>query len=292
MIVRLYRFKTGESDMARLASKRGELGNDYDAATRILPDAVHPAVSTTPPIDMTHPIDRFSIPFPIRCIALGFAMLSVTCGPSRGQTTASADVEPADQTETGFVKLFDGKTLDGWNGDDHWFRVQDAMIVAGSLNEPIPHNQFLCTDQTYGDFELRLEIKLVGQGRNAGVQFRSRRIDDSTEVSGYQADAGRAWNKPVWGGLYDESRRRKMLVLPPPELTTPIVDPDGFNAMTIRAIGNDITIAIGDVVTARYTERDPNIDPRGIIGLQIHSGPPSEAHYRNIRIKTLGAAVN
>jgi len=88
------------------------------------------------------------------------------------------------------ISLFDGKTLAGWEGDLNWFRVENGAIVGGSLEKEIPHNMFLCTTNEYGDFELKLEIKLLGPGDNSGIQFRSRRIPGSTEVSGYQADAG------------------------------------------------------------------------------------------------------
>ncbi len=58
----------------------------------------------------------------------------------------------------------------------------------------MPRNEFLCTKKTYGNFELRLEAKLVGKGDNAGIQFRTRRIPNHHEVSGYQADMGMLGN--------------------------------------------------------------------------------------------------
>jgi hypothetical protein len=197
----------------------------------------------------------------------------------------SAAQEP--NAEAGFRSLFDGKTLAGWEGDDHWFRVEGGTIVAGSLKETIPHNYFLCTEKAYGDFELRLEIRLIGEGQNAGVQFRSRRVPQSTEVSGYQADAGIAWNVPVWGGIYDESRRNKMLVMPNAEKIGTVVCKDDWNQMRVIAVGPKIQVFINDVLSSDYTEADDKIDRTGIIGLQIHSGPATEASYRNVRIKEL-----
>ncbi len=94
--------------------------------------------------------------------------------------------------ESGFTPLFDGKSLQGWEGDANWFRVDDGAIVAGSASETIPNNFFLATTEQYEDFELRLEAKLVGAGQNAGVQFRTQRIPNHHEVSGYQADMGTA----------------------------------------------------------------------------------------------------
>ncbi|MDP6444854.1 MAG: DUF1080 domain-containing protein, partial [Pirellulaceae bacterium] len=114
--------------------------------------------------------------------------------------------------ESGFQPLFDGKTLKGWEGKKAVFRVEKGAIVAGNLKQRIPNNEFLCTTKTYGDFELRLQAKLVGDGKNAGVQIRSKRIPNHHEVIGYQSDIGMMGEKNIWGSLYDESRRRKFLV--------------------------------------------------------------------------------
>ena len=107
-----------------------------------------------------------------------------------------------------FESLFDGETLRGWEGNLKMFRIQDGAIVAGTLEQPIANNEFLCTKQSFGDFELRLKVKAIGEGVNAGIQFRTRRIPNHHEVIGYQADVGGMW----WGKLYDESRRRKIQV--------------------------------------------------------------------------------
>src|SRR4051812_6201006 len=109
--------------------------------------------------------------------------------------------------------LFDGKTLNGWEGDTKkTWRIEDGAIVGGSLDEVVPRNEFLCTTKTYGDFELKVRFKLLGDPKaaNAGVQIRTKRIPNHHEVSGYQADAGQGY----WGALYDESRRNKVLAGP------------------------------------------------------------------------------
>ncbi|WP_235934765.1 DUF5722 domain-containing protein [Candidatus Laterigemmans baculatus] len=186
-----------------------------------------------------------------------------------------------------FKPLFDGSSLSGWNGDPAWFRVEEQAIVAGSLEKPIPHNVFLCTDESFEDFELRLEVKLVGPGENAGVQFRTERIAGSHEVSGYQADMGSAGGRPVWGSLYDESRRRKMLVEADPEVVRDILRKDDWNRLRIRCEGPRIQIWLNDRQTVDYREADEAIARRGVIALQIHGGPPAEASYRNIRLKEL-----
>lgn len=205
---------------------------------------------------------------------------------------ATAAMAESPQTNPKVISLFDGKTLDGFEGNEAYFRVQDGCIVAGTLDQKIPHNEFLCTKKTFGDFELTFEAKLVAPpagkgGDNAGVQFRSRRVPDSTEVSGYQADIGNAWDRSVWGALYDESRRRKMLAEPDAELGKQIVRQGNWNRMKVRCEGKQIRIYVNGTLTVDYTEKDPDIENSGVIGLQIHSGPPSEAWYRNLTILPL-----
>ncbi len=186
--------------------------------------------------------------------------------------------------EDGFVKLFDGRTLEGWEGNLNVFRVQDGAIVAGSLEKPIPHNEFLCTKKQYGDFELRLQAKLVGAGDNAGIQFRSRRIPNHHEVIGYQCDMGSAFGRKIWGALYDESRRRKVLAEGDQQQVLATLKADDWNEFVIRCQGNHIQIWLNGQQTVDYTETD-DVARSGIIGLQVHGGKPAEAWYRHIRIR-------
>lgn len=185
------------------------------------------------------------------------------------------------------LPLFDGRSLVGWEGNAYWFRVENGAIVAGRLTEKIPHNEFLCTTQNYDNFDLRYEAKLIGEGKNAGVQFRSKRVPNSSEVSGYQADIGHAFKRPVWGSLYDESRRRKMLAEPDADVARKAVREGKWNRIRVLCEGNRIQIFVNDVQTVDYTESENGIPGFGVIGLQIHSGLPSEAWYRNIRIRQL-----
>src|SRR5947208_14218608 len=108
------------------------------------------------------------------------------------------------------VPLSDGKTFKGWEGEtEKTWRIVDGAFVGGSLTEKVPHNEFLATEKSYANFELRVKFKLLGsEGMvNGGVQFRSVRIPNHFEMIGYQADMGDKY----WGSLYDESRRRKVL---------------------------------------------------------------------------------
>jgi hypothetical protein len=199
-------------------------------------------------------------------------------------TTACLFAGEADE-QTGFIPLFDGKTFDGWEGNLEMFRIEDGAIVGGRLNDRVPHNEFLCTKRRFEDFELRLKFKLKGpKGVNAGIQIRSERIPDHHEMIGYQADLGNGW----WGCIYDESRRRRVLAGPPKEQRGKNIRPNDWNDYVIRCEGKRIRLWINGEQTADYTETDESIAQDGLIGLQIHGGPPSEAWYKDLRIKQLG----
>ncbi|PQO43301.1 DUF1080 domain-containing protein [Blastopirellula marina] len=185
------------------------------------------------------------------------------------------------------VSLFDGKTLSGWEGKEEWFRVEKGAIVAGSLEKAIPNNEFLCTKEEYGDFELTLEAKLVGKGTNAGVQFRSQRIPNHHEMIGYQCDIGSSPNRSIWGSLYDESRRKVFMAEGPADEVAKSVKSGEWNRLKVRCQGPRIQIWLNDLQTVDYTEKDDAIPQTGIIGLQIHAGPEAEASYRNLQLKKL-----
>lgn len=183
--------------------------------------------------------------------------------------------------------LFDGKTFAGWEGDTKkTWRIEDGTIVGGSLDQVVPRNEFLCTTARYGDFELRLKFKLLGDRKhaNAGVQIRTKRIPNHHEVSGYQADVGQNY----WGALYDEARRNRVLAQPERQLLDKIVKHDDWNDYVIRCEGPRIRLWLNGTLTVDYTEPDAKIDRSGIIGLQIHGGAKAKVYYKDIRIEELG----
>lgn len=214
----------------------------------------------------------------------------------------------AAEEEEGFIPLFNGKTLEGWEGNFDIWSAQDGKIIGKSKIGGLNENVFLCTTKRYEDFELRLDFLVVNGSGNTGVQFRSERVPDSTEVAGYQADIGTVF----WGSLYDESRRNHILNCPDPEgvnallremkvemlIEDPTPSPDleafkaalkedGWNSYVIRAEGDRITLKINGYTTATYREKDRQYVKPGIIGLQIHSGGEVEVQFRDLRIKEL-----
>jgi hypothetical protein len=183
-----------------------------------------------------------------------------------------------------WTSLFDGKSFAGWEGNRDVFRIEDGAIVGGSLDKPVARNEFLCTEKSYGNFELRLKVKLVGEGANAGVQFRTQRIPNHHEVIGYQADMGAGW----WGKLYDESRRQRVLAQPAEGVDmSRVVRTDDWNEYIVRCEGPRIQLWLNGTQTVDYTETDASVDRDGKIAVQIHGGPASEAWYKDIRIHPL-----
>lgn len=187
------------------------------------------------------------------------------------------------------VPLFDGRSFTGWNGDTaKTWRIEAGTIVAGSPDAAAPRNEFLATDREFKNFELKLEYRMdCTGGCNAGVQFRSRRVPAHHEVCGYQADIAPG----ITGGLYDESRRNKMLAVPPEELQEKALalGNDGWNEYTIRAEGRRIRLSINGIELLDYTEPDDTIPLDGVIALQIHGGLKGMIRYRNVRITELSS---
>jgi len=204
-------------------------------------------------------------------------LTSVLLGPAVLETPQKDDVDRRG------VALFDGKTFNGWEGNLKAFRIEDGAIVGGSLKKPVPRNEYLCTKKEYADFVLRLKCKVLGKDPNAGIQIRSERVADSNEMVGYQADIGQKY----WGCLYDE-RRHKLLAGPSEKEQAKIYKKNAWNDYVIRCEGRRIRLWLNGKLTVDYTEPDRKIPQKGIIGLQIHGGPASEAWYKDVRIEVLG----
>jgi len=185
------------------------------------------------------------------------------------------------------IAIFDGKTLNGWEGDTNFWRVEKGSIVAGWLERKQPHNDFLATKRQFGNFELRLQYKVEGTNGfvNGGVQFRSQRVPNDFEVSGYQADLGAETD----GNLYDESRRNRNLAAAKKETRDKILRPGDWNDYRIRAEGAHIQLWLNGAQTVDYTESDESMPRRGIIALQIHGGAYTKVQYRNLMIEELPA---
>jgi hypothetical protein len=188
------------------------------------------------------------------------------------------------------TSLFDGRSLDGWEGDAQWWRVQDGALTGGSTTEKIPRNFFLASTRSFQNFELKLKVKVTGDHAtgliNSGIQIRSMRVPGRPAMSGYQVDAGEKY----WGDLYDEHRRDKPLTKAIDSAATlAAVRPTGWNDYVIRAEGPRIRSWINGVLSHDYTETDPTIAADGKLGIQIHSGGIALVQVKDVTIEELPA---
>lgn len=180
--------------------------------------------------------------------------------------------------EGGSTRLFNGKDLSGWITPDvqDLFTVEGGEIV-GKTKGDLKKNEFLVTEDAYGDFVLKAKVKFISG--NSGIQFRSRRAPNGA-VSGPQADVGNGY----WGLLYEE-RGRGILDRYPPEQAAKLVKEGDWNEFVITAKGDHVTI---DLNGTRIIDRtDPEFAKTGIIALQVHTGPVTEVRFKDIEIKTL-----
>lgn len=189
-------------------------------------------------------------------------------------------------SDNGTLSLFNGRTLAGWDGDTaKTWRVDNGEILGGTLTEKVPRNEFLATTANYTNFVLRLKFKLTGTEGfvNSGVQIRSQRVPNDSEMKGYQADIGEGW----YGTIYDESRRNKPLIKPTEDAVKQAVKVGQWNDYEIRAVGPRIVLTINGVQLVDYTEPDPGIPQFGRIGLQVHGGGKTKVRFKDLNLQVL-----
>ena len=189
-------------------------------------------------------------------------------------------IAPAGAAE--FEPLFNGEDLSGWHGDADLWRVEDGAIVGSTVDKQIGHNQFLITDEAYDNFVLRAKVKL--RNGNSGIQFRSQELPEYA-AAGYQADIAEA---TYFGMLYEEKLRGfmdywKAMAPEAQQATQAWVKQDDWNQFQITALGDYIKIELNGNTTAEI--RDPEGARRGVIALQLHTGPGMEVRFKDIEIR-------
>ncbi|MCB1062528.1 MAG: DUF1080 domain-containing protein [Verrucomicrobiae bacterium] len=223
--------------------------------------------------------------------------------------TMAQDADPPTQQEKAvtndeFVSLFDGKTLNGWDGDPKLWRVEDGTITGETSDEEkITYNSFLTwANGEVDDFELKLEYRIFSG--NSGIQIRSFALDKPYSVGGYQADidAERNWAGTNYGEQFRGvlAKRGEKTVINEdgkPEVTgslgdsaelAKVIKDKDWNTYHVIAKGNHIVCKINDVVMSDITDNDTDTRRRaGLLALQLHKGPAMKVQFRNIQLKRL-----
>lgn len=226
-------------------------------------------------------------------------------GESKGSTDNITPVtDSAVNKEEGFVQMFDGKTMNGWDADTAYWRVENGALV-GEVTpaKPLKNNTFIIwRGGTPGDFEFRAEYKINAEG-NSGVQYRSEELKDIPHaLKGYQADIDGA---NTYTGQNYEERGRGFLAMRGQivELKTgekPIIldslgtsdslkgliKVNDWNEIRIVAKGNNYKHYINGTLMSEATDNDSvNRKMSGVLGMQVHVMPSMKVEYRNLRIK-------
>jgi len=181
-------------------------------------------------------------------------------------------------SQDGFTPLFNGRNLDGWDGDPRLWSVVDGTIQGSTEGVSLEHNSFLITKRKYSDFVLRLQMKL--RNHNSGVQFRSQALPEWV-VAGYQVDAA---EDNYWGNIYDERGKRGIIVNSFKEKGSKVVRLKDWNDIEVRCQGDHIQVKLNGLITADLHDSAAS---EGVIALQLHRGPPMQVWFRNISIQEL-----
>jgi Domain of Unknown Function (DUF1080) len=244
-----------------------------------------------------------------------FVLLSIlhsSCSSSRASAKKNKD---------GYYLIFDGTTLDGWEYDPVYWRVEDGALVGEvTATTLLKRNTFIIKkDLILHDFELKVEYRISARG-NSGINYRSEKIDSLPyAMCGYQADINGPNN--YTGQNYEERGRTTLayqgqkVIVNGPEILTALKDNIKNNAWTKTIVtgssgstdslkrqirnadwneyhliikGNRLLHYINDVLMSDVTDNDTtNRKLSGSLGVQVHVGPPMKIEYRNFRIKKL-----
>jgi hypothetical protein len=191
------------------------------------------------------------------------------------------------EKKDGFTLLFNGKNLDGWDGDPVRWSVADGAIVGSSDGHPFTVNTFLICKGEFKNFILKGDIKL--RNHNSGIQFRSEQLPGpGWMVRGYQADASEVGDeKSAWGNLYEERLRGRNAMKTQDEgwkIAKALVHHGDWNTYEILADGDHIRLTFNGTVTI---DMHDSAAARGIVALQMHAGPEMRVEFRNLKIKKL-----
>ncbi len=250
-----------------------------------------------------HKCKIFSYALPV---ALGLLLLSFA-----GCSSSSKNKKDS----TGFVSIFDGKTLNGWKGDPTYWRVENGNLV-GEITPAtlLKTNSFIIWQGGEpGDFELKLEFRISKDG-NSGINYRSVVFPDvPNALRGYQADIDGMIR--YTGQNYEErgrttlAYRGEIAVIETGEIKDNVknnawtlrkvtgslgssdslktlIRYEDWNAVHLIVKGNRLQHYVNGILMSDVTDNDPvNGKSKGLLGVQVHVGPPMKVEYRNILIK-------
>ena len=232
--------------------------------------------------------------------------------------------QTSSESEKGFKSIFDGKSLKGWSGDTKYWRVENGSIVGEITPETLlKTNSFLIWEGGQpADFELKAEFNITEKG-NSGINYRSVLFPDvPNALKGYQADIDGA--NRYTGQNYEERGRTTLAYrgqiteinaqsahMSPEQVRAKVaknawtelkvtgslgenealktkINAENWNEIRLVVKGNRLQHYVNGILMSDVTDNDTvNGKSKGLLGVQVHVGPPMKVQYRNIRIKNL-----
>src|SRR5262245_56908173 len=210
----------------------------------------------------------------------------------------------------GFEPIFDGRTLNGWQGQDmSLWSIEDDAITGTISPEHAPKlNQYLIWQGgMLDDFELKLTFRLRSTNSpavNGGFQFRSRRLPNG-DVAGYQVDNN--YLQPWKARLYDEFGRHDLAL----QGERTVFDREGikhteklklepgaddfrldeWHEYHLIAQGRTLWLRVNGKLIAEVTDNDDDsYEALALLAMQLPTGPPMNAQFKDIRLKRLQPA--
>ncbi|TWT86462.1 sulfatase-like hydrolase/transferase [Neorhodopirellula pilleata] len=228
--------------------------------------------------------------------------------PLEGNFSASTEPHPVASAavagragKDGFVQVFNGKNLNGWEGDPKYWSVEDGALT-GVTDGSLKMNRFITwTPTTIRNFDLRVKVKVTAGG-NSGIQYRGTSRPDLglDVVTGYQCDV--VANTPQYNGMLYEEKGRRILSHTGEKVivdtdgscwvvgTMPVkeFEPDQWHDYRVLVQGNHHQHWIDGHPTADLIDLDPNGRVlEGVLAVQVHVGPAMKIQYKDFQIKHL-----
>ncbi len=252
--------------------------------------------------------------------SLAFGAFTIGCS---SQSSESTDTSTSAPDSEGYTAIFDGKSLDGWDGDTAYWRVENGNLTGEiTPDKPLKTNSFIIWNGGEpGDFELKGEFKISADG-NSGINYRSEKLTDIPfALKGYQADIDGKVN--YTGQNYEERKRTTLAYRGETVTVNPLdnsLEPDSalkvnrqrnawlnrtvtgslgtsdslktiirqedWNTIHLVVKGNRLQHYVNDVLMSDVTDEDTVFgSSNGFLGIQVHVGPPMKVEYKNLRIK-------
>lgn len=248
------------------------------------------------------------------CLFMALSLVACNGGGSEEKSNTTDAATTAKSAD--FVEIFDGKSLTGWEGDTAYWRAEDGKLVGEiTPDKTLKTNSFIIwRGGETKDFELVADFNITENG-NSGINYRSVLVPDVPfALKGYQADID---GKNTYTGQNYEERGRTIIAFRGQNVTLPATDTgksvgnvwnaaiqgpslgssdslkalikaNDWNEIRIVAKGNNLKHYINGVLMSEVTDNDTvNGKASGLLGFQVHVGPPMKIQYRNIKLKTL-----